>query len=116
MPASPARWPDAGLAGLGQDTDVERTPFDDGMVRQEKRYTAALLESDADLVRFRTWARQHAHTWFAWQDPEDGTVRNARVRGGAGGIAYTARVTGDQRRMWELSYELEGMAADTTGA
>ena len=110
--------------GLVQDPDVERTQFDDGMVRQAKRWSAALevrsvtalLGSDDDLVRFRAWARDYAHTWFAWIDPEDGAIRNVRVRGGAGGIRYTARVTGERRRTWELSCALEGMAADTIGA
>ena len=102
--------------GLGRDTDVERTAFDDGLVDQEKRFTSALrtrqvrgwLKSDADLVTFKTWAASDAHTWFAWTDPEDGTAREVRVRGGQGGISYAARVRGG-RRTWDFALELEGL-------
>ena len=48
--------------GVVDDNDVDRTPFDDGLVRQERRYASALtalsitalLASDADYARFRT--------------------------------------------------------------
>jgi len=101
--------------GLGQDNDVERSGFDDGAVRQEKIYSAALdsralrgwLAPDADLVRFREWARSDAHTWFDYRDTEDGETRRVRVRGGAAGIRYTARVRAGQRT-WDFELELEG--------
>lgn len=101
--------------GLGQDSDVERTAFDDGAVRQEKRFTSPLetrrvqgyLDSDADLARFRAWAQEAAHAWFDWRDTEDGVTRRVRVRGGAGGIRYTARVRGGGRT-WDFQLELEG--------
>ena len=115
-------WPsyarvEAGGYGLSQDPDVARTPFDDGLVRQERRYTAAFtvrevtahLVDDADLVRFRAWVGANAHTWFTWTDPEDGTSREVRVRGGAGGVAYTAHTAAGRRR-WEARLELEGYA------
>ena len=115
-----AAWPAADapiLAGgytLGQDPDVARTPWDDGMVRQERRYSAALtvrqvtalLADDAALARFRVWARAHAHGWFSWPD-DDGVSRQARVRGGAGGIRYVAHVRGGLRH-WEARCEIEG--------
>ena len=115
-----AAWPDYahvradGYAAV-QDSDVARTPFDDGLVRQEKRYSAALsvrritahLDDDAAYLRFRDWAREHAHRWFAWTDPEDGITREVRVRAGAGGISVRARVRGN-RRAWEAGLELEG--------
>ncbi len=102
--------------GLRQDADVARTPWDDGMVRQARRFTAALdvrrivacLDSDDDLAAFRGWMRTHAHTWFAWTDPEDGTARQVRVRGGAGGVECRAHVAGGRRR-WEAQLELEGL-------
>ena len=105
--------------GLGQDGDVERTPWDDGLVRQERRATAALetariaawLDDDAALTAFRAWARAHAHGWFEWTD-QGGEARRARVRGGAGGIAFTARVRGGRRR-WEARCELEWLAGRT---
>ena len=73
----------------GQDIDVARTTFDDGFVRQVKRFTAAqetraleiVIGPDAGYLRFRAWARERAHAWFAWTDPEDGVTRECRVRG-----------------------------------
>ncbi|MYE01466.1 MAG: hypothetical protein F4Y03_09325 [Alphaproteobacteria bacterium] len=101
--------------GKGRDRDVERTPFDDGMVGQEKRFDSAArtrrvrgwLASDADQVRFEAWAEREAHTWFAWTDTEDGAQRQARVRNGAAGIRYAA-VVRDGRRTWDFELELEG--------
>ena len=114
-------WPDyasvqAGGYAVGRDADVARTPFDDGLVRQVKRYTAALtvrrvtalLADDAAYGRFRAWAADHAHAWFAWTDPEDGRAREVRVRGGAGGIQYRAHVDAGGARRWEAALELEG--------
>ena len=116
-------WPSYALIyadgyGVAQDSDVSRTPWDDGLIRQERRYSAALtvrritadLADDDDLVRFRVWAEENAHQWFAWADPEDGVAREVRVRGGVGGIEYQAVVTADLRRRWELTCELEGYA------
>ena len=124
-------WPDYAVIEadgyrLTRDPDVARTPFDDGMVRQEKRFTAALdtrritalLADDNALTRFRTWAEDHAHEWFAWTDTEDGVAREVRVRGGAGGIEYRARVDAGARR-WEASLVLEGFRGrviETEGA
>ena len=109
--------------GLRRDRDVDRTPWDDGMIRQARRYTAALetrrvtvaLDSDADLARFREWTREHAAGWFAWTDPEDGVTRRARVRGGAAGVEYAAAVRAG-RRTWEARLELEGLPGDVAAA
>ena len=61
---------------LGADEDAERTPFEDGMVRQEKRWTSALRTAqvvalvDADrLPDFRAWAAREAHLWFDFPTP-----------------------------------------------
>ena len=115
-------WPDyvaveAEGYGVSDDNNVDRTPFDDGLIRQERRYASAmtalsitaLLESDADYGRFRAWAREYAHRWFAWTAPETGAVQRVRVRGGAGGIEYAARIGGDGRRSWEATLTLEGV-------
>ena len=116
MPA----WPDYAYVaaegyGIGQANDVERTPLDDGFVAQELRYRGAMrtrqvrgwLGSDADQARFEAWASANAHTWFDYTDTEDRMVRQVRVRGGAGGIRYTARVR-DGQRTWDFELTLEG--------
>ena len=122
MSAGGLIWPDyvaveADGYAVADDTNVARTPFDDGLVRQERHYASALtaltvtalLTSDADYRRFRAWAADCAHRWFAWTAPESGTVHQVRVRGGAGGIEYTARVGGDGARRWEAALTLEGV-------
>ena len=122
MSAGGLVWPDyvaveADGYGITSDSDVARTPFDDGFVRQERRFANALtalrltvlIANDEDLRRFRAWAGDCAHRWFSWTAPESGTVTQARVRGGAGGIEYTARVGGAGGRSWEASLTLEGV-------
>ena len=99
---------------------VRRTEWDDGAVRQEQVRTASmvmrvvtvLIDTDADLARWRTWAAEHAATWFGWTDPDDGIKRRARVAGGVGGIQYTAVVRGPARR-WEARLVIEGLPMDT---
>ena len=115
-------WPDyvatvADGYAVADDSNVARTPFDDGFIRQERRFASALtalaitaiIDGDRDYTRFRAWARDCAHRWFAWTAPETGTLHRVRVRGGAGGIEYTARVGGDGRRTWEAALTLEGV-------
>ena len=115
-------WPDyvaveADGYAVADDPDVARTPFDDGFVRQERRFASALtalsltvlIASDDDYERFRAWTWDCAHRWFAWTAPESGIVTQARVRGGTGGIEYTALVGGDGRRTWEAALTLEGV-------
>ena len=115
-------WPDyvvveADGYGVGADNNVDRTPFEDGLMRQERRYASAmttlsitaLLATDEDYRRFRAWAASCAHRWFAWTAPENGNQHQVRVRGGAGGIEYTARIGPDGRRTWEATLTLEGV-------
>ena len=122
MSAGGLVWPDyvaveADGYAVADDPDVARTPFDDGFVRQERRFASALtalsltvlIASDDDYERFRAWTRDCAHRWFAWTAPESGTVTQARVRGGTGGIEYTALIGGDGRRTWEATLTLEGV-------
>ena len=119
--AAPA-WPDYALVvadgvQAGKDSDVSRTPWDDGASRQARARTAALrtwgiealLDSDADATRFRAWLDEHAHAWFAWTSPEDGVSRQVRVRGGASGAPLTSRTSGGVRR-WSARLTLEGFA------
>ena len=107
----------SGELELGAPNDVQRTQFDDGAVRQALAFTRRGLErrvaaeiAAADLADFQTWARASAHAWFDFTDPHDGTVRRARVQGGAGGIALrqVARATGAPA--WRASMTIEGPA------
>ena len=121
-----ASWPDYAHAladgyGVREAEAVRRTQFDDGGTRQARAFTnamtvreaTAVLESDADLVRFRSWARAHAHEWFGWRDPEDGVLRRVRVVGGAGGIEFRAVVSPSRTRSWRARLALEGLWSDT---
>ena len=119
-----AVWPDyadfRAERELGADSNVRRTEFADGGVRQERttraamrvRSIEALLGSDADLARFRAWMDAHAHTWFHWRDPEDAVLRRARVRGGAGAVRYRSSVSAAGSTTWTATLELEGWADD----
>ena len=57
---------------LGSDSDVARDTLDDGLIRQEKRYSSAMrtrvvrgwLDSDADLIRFREWVAAAGFGWL----------------------------------------------------
>ena len=122
MTAGGLVWPDyvaieADGYGVADDNNVERSPFDDGLVRQERRYASALtalrvtvlISGDADYARFRAWAHDCAHRWFAWTAPETGALHQVRVRGGSGGIEYAARVGDDDRRSWVATLDLEGV-------
>lgn len=97
----------------GRDTDVQRTLFDDGMVRQERRYGSALRTREvtawvkgSSYTRWRDWVADHAHRWFSWRDL-DGTVQRGRVRDGAAGIRETASVRGGVLS-WDLAFTIEG--------
>ena len=118
-----AFWPDYAKVEtqgytVAQDPDVARTPFDDGLIRQARRFaqaltvhriTALLADTDAYLA-FQAWASANAHAWFVWDDPVAGVPRAVRVRGGAGAITYRAfRFTPNTLR-WEAALELEGHA------
>lgn len=100
--------------GHGRDRDTDRSPFDDSLVRQEKRFRSALktrrvrgwLEND-DRDRFEEWAEESAHTWFDWRDLGASEIRQMRVRDGAGGIQYTSRARGG-RLTWDFELTLEG--------
>ena len=117
-----AQWPawakvQAGGNRRGRDNDVDRTPLEDGLQRQAKRYRGALrtldivvlLADDDELERFEEWAEAFAHTWFAWSSPVTGAVSQAKVRGGFGAIETISAVANGRRR-WEARLTLEGKA------
>jgi len=105
-------------------TVTERTTFEDGAVRQVRRFTAAparrhvrafltgsgeggqARDADADLARFRDWAAAHAHRPFDFPD-EQGVPSSMRVVGGDGGISYRGQVSSSGARIWQLELELE---------
>lgn len=114
-------WPDyvavdAARYRVAYAETARRTALDDGATRQERtatdtfwlRHLVVLIPDDARFAQFQAWAVAEAHTPFDWTDPEDGVTRKARVRGGAGGIAYSA-VLGSQGRRWEAELTLEGL-------
>ena len=114
-----AEWPDyAAIEADGltvrAESDVERTPYDDGSVRQAKRFSSVLvghaitvlLDDDGAYNLFRGWAAANAAAFFEFPRSDDGSTAMARVRGGAGGIEYTARVSGLKRR-WEAQMTIE---------
>lgn len=101
--------------GPGADGNVERTPFDDGMIRQERRYPAALktlrvtaLLDAGRLADFRTWADASAHAWFDFPTPLAAGNARARVRGGAGGIDYELQAERRGKVQWAATMTLEG--------
>lgn len=121
-------WPtyakiDAGRR-LRAGNTVRRTEFEDGAIRQARRYTAApvhreitswllgsteagtVRSADEDLARFRTWAASNAHLPFTFTD-ETGADISVRVIGGEGGIEYEAEVSEAGARVWRLSLEVE---------
>lgn len=78
-----------------------RTGFEDGAVRQAPAasqvtptHTVTARIAGADLAAFERWAEASAGAYFSWDDPVSGVARQARVVGGAGGIAYRPVVGG----------------------
>ena len=113
-------WPDyaqivAPGYELGTDNDVERTPFDDGEIRQARIYTqarrtrrlTALIPADR-LAEFREWAAAWAYRFFLWTDPDDRVARRARVVGGVAGITYRQEAQTNGPAEWRASMVLEG--------
>jgi len=119
-----AVWPDYALVEaadytLAADSNVRRTTFEDGAIRQERQFSGAAvirrirarLLTDADQRAFRAWALDHAHSWFDFPAPDDDLAaspapRRVRVRGGLGGIEVVADTSGITRT-WRAELELE---------
>jgi len=123
-----AIWPgyarvDAAIEIVGAAT-TERTTFDDGSVRQVRRFSRARARrrivawltgstenaiartADEDLARFRAWAAACAHRRFAFPD-ETGSTIDVRVIGGEAGLLYSAQVSPAAARIWRIETELE---------
>ena len=113
-------WPDyvaveADGYGVRDDPTVDRTPFGRPdppgaplLQRHDGARDTVLIESDADYRRFRAWARENAHRWFAWTAPESGAHQARRPR-----WRRRDRVHGARRRRqpasWEATLTLEGI-------
>ncbi len=121
-----AAWPDyAPLAAdryaLSWRAAVARRPFDDGLAAQRRtggldvrvRTVTALLDSDADLERFRTWAFDRAAEGdpILLADAPDGESRECRIVGGRAGVECRAVVRGGRRR-WEARLTLESLETE----
>ena len=102
----------------GADSDVERTPFEDGSVRQAtlvsrsyelRRFTVAVKLSDHQA--FEDWLRVNSNTTFNFRDFSDKVIKDVRLRGGRGTVTLRA-VGGDERLDGEFfsrgTVELEG--------
>ena len=117
MSAGGLVWPsyaavEADGYGVTDDSDVDRTPFDDGLIRQERRYASALsalsitalLANDARLCGASAPGPPGAPTaGLPGPRRKAAAFHQVRVRGGSGGIEYTARIGGDGRRTWEAA-------------
>ena len=103
--------------GRTSDANVRRTELEDGAVRQVKRVsrpldvrTITVSVKQSNLDAFNDWLRAYAHGFFNWHDIEDDTVRDARIRGGAGAVSLVA-VSGDRldnERFFRGTLQLEG--------
>ena len=99
------------------DPNVRRTELEDGAVRQVKRVsrpfevrTITVSVKQSNLDAFNDWLRTNANDFFNWHDIEDDTVRDARIRGGAGAVSLVA-VAGDRlgdERFFRGTLQLEG--------
>ena len=103
--------------GLGTDSDVRRTDFEDGAVGQVQKQSRALdvrrvnlIVKLSDVAAFRSYLRMHGNKWFNFRDFEDGADRECRIRGGRGAVelrgASGRRFEGE--RYMRASAELEG--------
>ena len=103
--------------GRTSDPNVRRTELEDGAVRQVKRVsrplevrTITVSVKQSNLDAFNDWLRANANGFFNWHDIEDDTVRDARIRGGAGAVNLVA-VAGnrlDDERFFRGTLQLEG--------
>jgi hypothetical protein len=105
--------------GFGKEPEsvVNRTPFEDGMVKQAKAKTRALVprpvvyaaDSKTDYQAFETFFNTTINggaDWFDWTDPLDAVVKLARIVG-----TYQARPINGALTRWEISMRIETWSA-----
>jgi hypothetical protein len=109
--------------GFGKEPEsvVNRTAFDDGMVKQAKAKTRALVarpvvyaaDSKTDFDAFETFVNTTLNggaDWFNWTDPYDSVVKLARIVNGANGPYRALPINGALNR-WEISMRIETWSA-----
>lgn len=93
------------------DYGVLRTEMDGGIAKQRARWTKPIVTRQAvihvkdknDKISFDLWVKTDLNNgagWFDYTDPVDGTVKQARIKGGA--IQWTT-----PGLVWRASCELE---------
>ena len=103
----------------GADTDVDRTPFEDGSIKQDKLRTRAFRTRQysvsvklSNLKNFEAWLNRYAHGLFNFRDIGSAAPTECSVRGGQGAIVLTAQrqenLRLDGERFYEGSVEFEG--------
>ena len=118
-------WPEyahilAGDVEISSAETVQRTPLEDGRVRQRlvapgaprRRTIRAYVESDARREEFEIWAAIRSHVPFPRPLGIEGGIGGGTpgqvvVVGGAGGVRYRAVIAGDGTRQWDIELELE---------
>lgn len=76
--------------GKTRESGLSRTDMETGPAKQLQTKTRVMvtrtltyaLDSAADYIAFIAWYRDTLHLgadWFDWTDPEDGTVKSARI-------------------------------------
>ena len=102
----------------GSAPDVERTPFEDGAVRQEETADSPMDNrsfrisvKQSNLVAFRAWLAANGAGWFNFRDFEDATVRERRIVGGRAAVQLRG-VDGeylDGELFWRAEVQLEAL-------
>lgn len=115
-----AAWPDLGryLSPLEElpQSNVRRTPMEDGHVKQRETTTRQRTEhpvqvrmSASDYATFKTWYRDtvdHGAASFDWVDPADGVSKTAWIKGGQ--YSARSRNAGNGGEIeWDLRMTLE---------
>ena len=101
----------------GADSDVLRTTFEDGSVRQAVTQsrsfdtrTISIAVKQSNLDSFLGWLRTNANSFLNFRDVHDQTIRDVRIRGGRAGVALRAVENErlDNERFWRGQMVLEG--------
>ena len=101
----------------GADSDVIRTTFEDGAVRQAVTQsrsmdtrTISIAVKQSNLDGFLGWLRTNGNEFVNFRDVHDQTIRDVRIRGGRAGVALRAVQNErlDNERFWRGQMVLEG--------